>query len=167
MKCGTHSIEVTEDYTMFFVELDEQGRFYDPKQFQAIVNFLSDNKETDMSIVTFVHGWRHNAEYRDRNVQLARDTLIFTALGEAPKPHPNPSGEPRKVVGIYVGWRGLSNSAGANVRDDWSVADAWEVISVWDRKNTAQNVAVGSARELFSMLRAHQERANASVTPTE
>lgn len=158
--CSRRSIEQTKEYTLFFIELDEQGRFYDDSQMDALTKFLNEKEEqnknpatrVDLSIVTFVHGWRHNAESEDLNVKLARETLSYTFNGEIPKPHPNPSAKPREVVGIYVGWRGLSTKG----------PTFWELISVWDRKNTAQNVAVGSIRELFSLLKAYQESANAT-----
>jgi hypothetical protein len=146
-------------FTMFFIELDEQGRFYDDSQFEALRDFLVPRQkkgevkqveQRDLSIVTFVHGWRNNAKYDNANVGLARQVLDFAALGERSEPHPNPSARPREVVGVYVGWRGKSLEGLA----------AWEALSVWDRKNTAQNVAVGSVREVFSYLKAYQELAN-------
>lgn len=186
--CRAASIEKTKKYTLFFVELDEQGRFYDRRQIEALLNLLKDKRKSkekakeevtakcngpdssfgDMSIVTFVHGWRHNAEYDDTNVALAREILEFTANGEQLLPHPNPSGCPRETVGVYLGWRGLSTTAGLHTKVSNNFLSTllapWELISVWDRKNTSQNMAVGSARELFSVLRAFQEDQNNDLT---
>lgn len=188
VRCRAASIEKTQDYTLFFVELDEQGRFYDRRQIEALLEFLKSKRKPiektenditvncegpnssfgDMSIVTFVHGWRHNAEYDDTNVALAREILEFTANGEKLPPNPNPSGCARETVGIYLGWRGLSTTAGLNTKKSGGLLTTllapWELISVWDRKNTSQNMAVGSARELFSVLRAFQEDQNNDPT---
>ena len=183
--CRVASIEKTEKYTLFFVELDEQGRFYDRRQIEALMDFLKNKQKLkaytnvaakcddhessfgDMSIVTFVHGWRHNAEYDDTNVRLAREILEFTANGEKLPPNPNPSRCARETVGVYLGWRGLSTTAGLNTKKSSILSTLLapcELISVWDRKNTSQNMAVGSARELFSVLRAFQEDQNNDLT---
>jgi hypothetical protein len=47
----------------------------------------------------------------------------------------------RKVIGLYVGWRG-------NVLPD-PVAN----VSFWDRQSIAAKVAQGSVRELFARIR--------------
>lgn len=174
-----------EIYKLFFVEFDEQGRLYDDRQLKNLLDYLSgkinayekeitDAKEknekkekvkleaSDVSIVTFVHGWRHTAYSDDENVQLARKILLFTSLGEKRPPQATPTGKPREVVGIYVGWRGKSFSL-SYLLGKKSLAqrgDFFEVPTVWDRKNTAQKVAIGSVRELFSYLRSFKQRAN-------
>ena len=176
----TASIEKTEAYTLFFIELDEQGRFFDRRQIDALMDYLQERRRLgeakdppkngkcfatgDVSIVTFVHGWRHNASYDDENVNIARETLAYTALGEQAPPHPNPSACPREVIGVYLGWRGLSTTTGLQASGDawWKEPFyfLWEYPSVWERKNTAEDMAVGSARELFSLLRTFQNRMN-------
>lgn len=182
--CYSASVErVNEEgnkYALFFVEFDEQGRFYDRRQIDALSAYLkhfktnashtpiSDkcpNHNDGVSIVTFVHGWRNNARYDNENVQLARKILKFTYLAEQAGTHYNPSDCPREVVGVYVGWRGLSTATNDLPKTEFGswVGSPWEAISVWDRKNTAQNVAVGSVRELFSMLKSYQDQRNSSA----
>ncbi len=177
----TASIERTKAYTLFFIELDEQGRFFDRRQIDALIGYLQERRRLaegtpsydektgcfatgDVSIVTFVHGWRHNASYDDENVKVARETLAYTALGEQAPPHPNPSACPREVIGVYLGWRGLSTTTGLQASGDawWKEPFyfLWEYPSVLERKNTAEDMAVGSARELFSLLRTFQNRIN-------
>jgi len=181
--CGKSSIEVVKDesgntiYKLFFVEFDEQGRLYNDKQLNDLVTYFSKkiekyseedkhlptkilpwkSPEPDVSIVTFVHGWRHSAYFNDSNVNLARGILKFTYDGEQRPPQATPTRNPREVVGIYVGWRGKSLSFTPHSNSDVDVA---ELTTVWDRKNTAQNVAIGSVRELFSYLRSFKQRAN-------
>lgn len=163
-----------ELYRLFFVEFDEQGRLYDDKQLNNLLTYLSEKikkyeeknlEASDVSIVTFVHGWRHTAYSDDTNVKLARKILLFTQLGEKRPPQATPTGKPREVVGIYVGWRGKSFSPSyllgkksLGFSDEFN--DFFEVPTVWDRKNTAQHVAIGSVRELFSYLRSFKQRAN-------
>lgn len=178
---ATASIEKTKQYTLFFIELDEQGRFFDRRQINALMDYLQERRRLaegrpskdektgcfatgDVSIVTFVHGWRHNASDDDENVKVARETLKYTALGEQAPPHPNPSACPREVIGVYLGWRGLSTTTGLQASGDawWKEPFyfLWEYPSVFERKNAAEDMAVGSARELFSLLRTFQNRMN-------
>ena len=176
--CAASSIEVANKYILFFVEFDEQGRLYDDNQYGQLFRYLENriNCGGDMSLVVFVHGWRHNASTEDSNVQLSRDILSFTFDGENAGSHPNmfriaddekgkrnkalcvgEAAKPgaREVVGVYVGWRGKSMDGGST-----PLLKTWELPSVFDRKNTAENVAIGSARELFSRLRVFQSRQN-------
>ncbi|MFT3717464.1 hypothetical protein [Pseudorhodoferax sp.] len=181
LDCYAYAIESTDQYKLFFVEFDEQGRFYDRAQMTRLERYLQHMRQRGravarsgkpaedcsdggggLSIVTFVHGWRHNARHDDGNVQLARQVLRYTYAGEQARPQYNPARCPRQVVGIYVGWRGLSTTA-TDAADSAllrTLLAPWELLSVWDRKNTAQNVAVGSVRELFGTVRAYQELRN-------
>ena len=120
---------------LFIVEFDDQGRLYHPHQMDHLFEFLKtamtnsldhcekpDTKEKqeeqkrqkkpcfdDISLVVAVHGWRHNASFMDRNLRELRQTLYSAVMMEqdsASDNHLNPSGKSRKVVGVYVGWRG-------------------------------------------------------------
>ncbi|URI06115.1 hypothetical protein MW290_09245 [Aquincola tertiaricarbonis] len=178
LPCYKQSIEVTKEYRLFFVEFDEQGRYHDRRQMEQLFEYLKKVRVestrskadcpgsgagvgTGLSIVTFVHGWRHNARYDDEHLNLARKVLRYTYQGEQSKPHYNPADCPRDVVGIFVGWRGLSTTVTDAPRGALrSILEPWEWMSVWDRKNTAQNVAVGSVRELLGTIRAYQQTRN-------
>lgn len=177
LECFSHAVERTPEYTLFFVEFDEQGRLYHRAQLDALLAYLRRletrsrpdgspprcaSHNDGVSLVTFVHGWRHNARYDDDNVNLAREVLRTTHKGETAGAHYNPASCAREVVGVYVGWRGASTSV-SDVPSGFlraALGFVWEVPSVWDRKNTAQNVAVGSVRELFSLLKVYQDRRN-------
>jgi len=103
-----------------------------------------------LTLVAFVHGWRHNASADDTNVEGMRDLLSQLAESEDKAAHgPQPK---RKVLGIYVGWRGLS------LQEPNLLAPA----SFWDRKAVATHVAQGSVRELFAELRLLRKSKNAN-----
>jgi pimeloyl-ACP methyl ester carboxylesterase len=87
-------------------------------------------------ILVFVHGWKHNARARDPNLRAIDMVLQQTAEAEAAV------GSNRPVIGIFVGWRGLSFYAG------WLTN-----LTFWNRKTAALRVALGSVRELFARLR--------------
>ena len=59
------------------------------------------------------------------------------------------AGKPRPVLGVFVGWRGLS---------DFGLGDAVANATFWGRQAAGQRVAVGSVRELFGRLRHYRNR---------
>ena len=140
-RCADHVLEVHPEYTLAFVELDDQGWFWDRRQMWAVVDHLSEAVHArDQLMVVFVHGWKHNAQACDGNVACFRETLrrihhletrAAAAQGRAA----------RAVTGIYVGWRGLSLDAGPLTN-----------LSFWDRKHTADRVGHGALVELLARL---------------
>jgi pimeloyl-ACP methyl ester carboxylesterase len=62
-------------------------------------------------------------------------------------------GSNRHVIGIFVGWRGLSFYAG------WLTN-----LTFWNRKTAALRVALGSVRELFARLRRFRESHDSDST---
>lgn len=148
--CGDHSIEEHQDYTLGFVEFDDLGVLYAPKQMTQLLKRVREEAAKPLTLVVFVHGWRHNASADDWNVEGMRDLLSQLAESEDKAAHgPQPK---RKVFGIYVGWRGLS------LQEPNLLAPA----SFWDRKAVATHVAQGSVRELFAELRLLRKSKNAN-----
>lgn len=148
--CGDNSIEEHRDYTLGFVEFDDLGISYQPKQMDRLLQRVRDEAADPMTLVVFVHGWRHNASADDSNVDGLRDLLHQLAKSE--EQAMGESRPKRKVFGIYVGWRGRSLQGPA----------LWEYASFWDRKAVATHVAQGSVRELFAELRLLRNAKNAS-----
>jgi pimeloyl-ACP methyl ester carboxylesterase len=158
-------------YTLHFVELDDQGWQYprpeDPGHTEAMgsAHAQIDRAIGDLArrlqageavmLLVFVHGWKHGAADGDRDVMRFREILSDAAsVGEFTR-------EQRKVVGIYVGWRGAGRLSPRN---------PLVYLSFWTRKNTALHVSGGASRELFARLRVLRERSNepkAGVTPEQ
>jgi hypothetical protein len=139
--CAAHFIESHPEYLLGFVEFDDQGWFWDRRQMWKLLDVLSaEVHRQDLLIVVFAHGWKHNANVCDGNVCCFRETLKQisrlerSASGAAKR-------EPRKVVGIYLGWRGLS------LEGEWLAN-----LSFWERKNTAAEVGHGAVTELLARL---------------
>ena len=61
----------------------------------------------------------------------------------------------REVVGIYVGWRGLSVDAG----------EAAEDLTFWSRMATAHRVAEGSVREVLARAKALRDAIDETSWP--
>lgn len=131
------------DYDLAIVEFDDQGRCYDRRQMDAVAAKIESLTTRDAIVVVFVHGWKRNAKTDDDNLQ---DFLVV--LGGAVRKEREASAEtgasPRPVLGVFIGWRGLSLYDRAGILDN---------LTFWDRQQAARRVAVGSVRELLGRLR--------------
>ncbi len=146
-----YSIEEYDDHWAGYVEFDDEGWLYrgdgQASQIAAFERRLQQDlrvpryRDTDFIVVAFVHGWHHNAHDSDCNVHDFR-TLLRVAAERYAKAYPVPFQKPRRIVGVYVGWRGES----LNV-------DGLRYSTVIDRRNAAERVAKGDVRELFAVLR--------------
>jgi hypothetical protein len=167
-KCGHVTPEIVNgSYEMHVVEFDDQGWLYPDRPASATqpaetpsgqiehvmkrLRQLLDNGE-DLSIIVFVHGWKHDADIDDGNVDIFRH-LLQTFAGDE-RYQASHGHRPRRVVGIYVAWRGAT----------WPGNDFGPVmdLSFWGRKEAARRISVGSARELFARMRAMQRYYNAT-----
>lgn len=140
-KCETAAIEETTAYVLGFVEFDDQGWLWSRDQMRAVLDrVIAEDAKQRLLIITFVHGWKHNAAYDDPNVDMVRKTLRRLSAVERASSisEKRPA---RKVVGVYAGWRGMSYSL-------WGVKN----LSFWERKNTAHEVGRGALSELFLRL---------------
>ena len=152
--CANRMREDAQSYRLYFTEFDDQGwPFPGAAGRQAKVLFrdlealLDQEPESKLSVVVFVHGWKHSAASDDNNVRAFRHLLVSLKQVEDLKG----LACQRKVVGLYVGWRGSGLSLG----------DPIENLTFYSRKSAAQKVAQGSVRLVFSKLRALQDSANA------
>lgn len=172
----------SHDYLLAFVEFDDQGWFWDRNQMNALVGHLVAQREPTaffpptnngglqpaassavpaqpppgFLIITYAHGWRHNAKETDSNVKcfarlLERFDVVERKLSERFRR------QPRKVVGVYIGWRGLSTEG----------LTPWELASFWERKSTAERVGHGGVTELLMTLNELRGRWNPSRDPTK
>lgn len=153
--CTDAMIELHEDpaapYALAYVEFDDQGREFDLRQGRALFDHMArTSQQMPLAIVTFVHGWKHNAGAEDGNVAQFHQLLTAIARFEAQQPAPGR----RAVVGVYAGWRG--QTARAPLLDQ---------LTFWGRKDSAQRLADGSLRSLLGGLRAFRDLANQRDDP--
>ena len=107
----------------------------------------SARQNQDLSIITFVHGWKHNAKKSDTNVQAFQNLLEAVTAAEL---QPTDT-QPRKVIGIYTGWRGET------------MPSPVDNVTFWTRKDAAQRVAEGSVRGLLGKIRGFHDTLNAGL----
>ncbi len=132
--CSKEYIEYHSDYTLGFVEIDDKGWFQDRKQMESFISELNRDKNSEVLLLVYAHGWKHNADNNDRDLNRLRRTLSHLADVE------RQSQNPREVIGLYIGWRGLSVKI-PGIKE----------FSFWERKSTAHN-AGETANEVFTKL---------------
>jgi hypothetical protein len=144
-------------YQLAIVEFDDQGRCYDRAQMKALADHLDAlrNAGEDVIILLFAHGWKHDARTDDDNLSSFRGLLSTTVQFERER---TPAGcKPRPVLGVFVGWRGLTTFGPSDL-----IADT----TFWGRQEAGHRVATGSARELFGRLRHYRNsRLNDNGSP--
>jgi hypothetical protein len=101
-------------------------------------------------VVTYVHGWNHNADCCNENVECFRRSLsILSEQLNRESDQQAFSGDRSKrvsVVGLYVGWRGRTLP--------WKL----NLATFWSRKSAAERVGSGDLRNfLHQLARLHDE----------
>lgn len=141
------------EYLLGFVEFDDQGQLRNRRQMRALIEYLSGIAEKEGVLINvFVHGWHHNAdpgsdpEDEDENIKGFKQ--ILAQLSED-----QPQTNKRKVVGVYIGWRG-----------DSIIIPGINNFTFWDRKNTAQEVGALGVTELLLRLEAITHHRNETQT---
>jgi hypothetical protein len=142
-------IEERTNYTLGFVEFDDQGWLLRPNQIETVTSKFSEEMKTQgLLIVTFVHGWKHNAGSQDGNVVMMRKILShISTMEQFISKRENRSA--KRVVGVYIGWRGLS-----------AKVEPFEELSFWGRKSTAETVGHGAVVELLTTLENLKNQSN-------
>lgn len=156
--------EKTDAHALYYVEFDDQGQPYrrDAGYGDAATQvdlFLcgvrSRLKNSDdfghpaakpkskVSVVVFIHGWKHSSESGDPNIQWF--SQILDEMNSVEKSN---FGCGRKVVGLYVGWRCAGSLAPRGLLEN---------MTFWSRKNTASFVAQGGINEIVARLKAMQD----------
>jgi len=158
--CGNQIVEHASNYRLHVIEVDDQGRPYANRdafgEAHAQVNaFLSsireDTEPSDtnggVSVVMFVHGWKHGSSANDTNLMEFRKLLEGLA-------HVEKKVCQRKVVGAYVGWRGAALRGVAK----YTPVDWLETFSFWSRKRSAERISRGVIQEAIGGLKAIQHK---------
>ena len=130
------SIEKHPEFTLGVVEFNDEGLAFSREQRNAVVKMIRDTSAGKSAIiVTFIHGWKHNATVCDDNLACFRGVLQY--LGQRERT----TGGNRPVIGVYVGWRGLTY---CNV--------ARKQLSIWTRKRIGERLGTNQARRFIERL---------------
>ena len=136
-----YSVEKDNAYYLSFMEYDDQGQMYDVNQMDSILTLYNEvASNNEVLIVVFVHGWHHSAKPEDDNISSFRTMLRLLARSEAANSDQQ-NREARKILGVYVGWRG-----------DSITLPGLKYLTFWDRKNTAQEVGLQGVSQMLLRL---------------
>jgi hypothetical protein len=115
------------------IEFDEQGDFWDTAQLKRGIDLIKSTPRP--LLVTYVHGWRHDARASDTDLQRFKE--FIDELN-----HKKPAGY--TACGLYIGWRG------ASVDEAYPGASLVPALaSFWNRKRATERVAdIGLCRVL-------------------
>jgi len=139
--CAIHALQhhapgQPDEYYLSFIEFDDQGQLWNRNQLHAVFNSYQPIAGTnDVLLIAFIHGWHHNAAPKDENIKEFRKLLNKISQIETS------NGTGRKVLGVYIGWRGESITL-----------PVLNVATFWDRKNTAQKVGQQGVTEVLLKL---------------
>ena len=123
------------------IEFDDQGALMRRDLKNQIVGRIRElGASEDVLMVVFAHGWKNNAAPDNGNL---RDFLEILTRLEATDQMVcrERSCEGRRVVGVFMGWRGLSASV-----------EPFKTMSFWNRKKRAHRVGQDGATEVLSEL---------------
>jgi hypothetical protein len=147
------SEQAEADYHLAFVEFDDQGWFANRTQMEALFMTLHRIEQEEKQrtgghvlILLYAHGWKHDASQCDDNVICFSRLLERVDILERNLQTP---GKNRRVVGVYVGWRGLSVKGGPLSN-----------VTFWTRKSTAERVGRGGVTELLTRLNQYRAMRN-------
>lgn len=152
---------VQPNFELRVVQSDDYGSFWDVKEAQATLDRVEAlSKDSNTLVVLFVHGWHHNADPADPNLQQAIEALNeLTALLNTPERRKLREMQTGRadvnLVGIYVGWRGRS------------LPSLLDYLTFWGRKNTAERVGEGDISEFIERLQRIYLRGNGGGTNEE
>ncbi|VUF14290.1 hypothetical protein MTDSW087_04008 [Methylobacterium dankookense] len=59
------TIDTYDGYDLAIIEFDDQGWYHDPEAQGALARYLDRKRHENLTIIVFIHGWRHNAAEGD------------------------------------------------------------------------------------------------------
>jgi pimeloyl-ACP methyl ester carboxylesterase len=139
-KVGERIVESYQEFNLSVVEFDDQGKFWNKEQQLGGLHELAQDdiaKKNGAIIVVFAHGWFENADVLNPTVGCFRHLLYQLSLTE----QSSNASRPRRIVGVYVGWRGGSQRL---------PLVKW--LTFWNRKETAHKIGRGDMDELMVHL---------------
>ena len=146
------SVVTYDDFTQIFIEIDDQGELWAPRQLDKALEVLEDaaHHPAGALVNIYVHGWNHDAsaqnEIRGGNVRGQQELLAMIAEGRPKTEHPQP------VIGIYIGWRGKL------------LRGPWNAMSFFNRRQTANRVAgITATSTVYRLLSAAKHNSRSRV----
>jgi hypothetical protein len=130
------------------IEFDERGDYWDPGQITRADKMI--RSKSAPILLTYVHGWRHDARPGDQDLVAFQNFL--NQLNE---------GLNQKVCGVFIGWRGASvQEKGAK----GLISQPAALLSFWSRKKiTDQMAGVPFANTLWRLAATSKSKNGQSI----
>ena len=132
------SLEEQAEYSLAFIEFDDQGELWSPSQLDSALAHLERlNAGPGVALVVFVHGWNNDASMREERSEegaIYQYRKFLTRLEEDIEQRFPGIGIP--VMGVYLGWRGRVSNVPL-IRE----------ASFYNRRGAAERIAGASATE--------------------
>jgi hypothetical protein len=147
------AVSADRNYRLSFVEFDERGDFWDRRQLGEASRVIHTSDKPTL-LVTFIHGWHHNADDRKQSSKNPGDVETFRCLLSELAVSESLRGF--QVHGVFLGWRGRV------------VQGPLDYLTFLDRKGAAMRVAGTPITEtIFELIRqarkAHPDRSKCVV----
>jgi len=145
------SVDQHPDYSLAFIEFDDQGELWAPSQLDRALALVEDRTraETGLALVMYIHGWNNSASEKEEQEGKGSIYQFRELLLRLKADHRQRFPEiDIPIVGIYLGWRGQVSSV--PLIREWSF---------YNRRGAAERIAGASATEviyrLLTSARAH------------
>jgi hypothetical protein len=125
------------EFMVGVVEMNDEGllnRQQYEQVLEAVRTELNDAQRGSL-LVVFAHGWHHGCRTCDRDLACFR-----RVLNELSRDEQAPDGRGRRVVGVYLGWRGRA------------LLGEPDVLTIWNRKRAAEHIGRTAGREVLGDL---------------
>ena len=141
-----------DPFDLHVVEFDDDGQPWNADREDMTIQQLQQELQKPAIVVTFIHGWKNDAEVCNGNIACFREVL--EVLAKAETLYSTVTGAPpRRVIGVYIGWRGGTFQADL----------VNSIVTFWGRKHTAHVIGEnGGVTALISRIRAIVEDARKS-----
>jgi hypothetical protein len=142
---------------LLVLEVTDYGRFWDRAASDRLYKFLEyESAGKNVVLVTFIHGWHHNAELSDSNRRDFQKTMRELQEKVNTREYADARvalqlQENVKVIGLYIGWRGES------------LPCYLDYLTFWGRKAAAEQVGGGDLREFLLKLQNLYNERNGNV----
>lgn len=137
-------------FTLGIIELTDEG-LVNQRQFEQVLASVRrdlDAAQKGSLLIVFAHGWHHSCRTCDRDLACFR--RVLNRLNEDEN---SQGGRQRKVIGVYLGWRGRA------------LLGKSDVLSIWNRKNKAEHIGRTGGREVLNVLHEEWFRRRDSARP--
>lgn len=131
---------------LLVVEIDDTGTFWDAAEPARTIDLVARKAaEANTIVLLYVHGWHHNAQADDSNLDGLRTSVEQVAIRLAQEDYSKArialtGTDVVQVIGIYVGWRGRS------------MRGLLDYATFWGRKRAAERVGADALRTLVEGL---------------